>query len=151
MPRPEKMRLISEPPRFFSFKPQGVPSKFLQKECLSIDEYEAIRLSDYEGLDHQAASDRMEISRPTFSRLVMRARAKVAKVLVEGHALEIKGGQYEFIHTLWHCPKCREFFRLCDPELKKPACPSCRSENLVNVNQEYFGQKGNCRRNCISD
>jgi predicted DNA-binding protein (UPF0251 family) len=73
--------------------------KGLPVMILSIDGLEALRLADAEGLDHQDAAGRMGISRPTFTRLVAEARAVVAKALVNGWALGIKGGSFEITNT----------------------------------------------------
>ena len=63
---------------------------------MAIEELEAIRLSDFEHLDQEAAAKMMEISRHTFGRILSDARGKVADALVTGKALRIGGGDYEF-------------------------------------------------------
>jgi predicted DNA-binding protein (UPF0251 family) len=72
------------------FKPRGIPLVQLDEVVLNLDELEAIRLSDYEGLYHEQAAEKMNISRPTFGRILSEARRKVAEVIVEGKALNIK-------------------------------------------------------------
>lgn len=57
---------------------------------LTLDELEAIRLADYQGLYHEEAAGRMNISRPTFGRILEEARRKVATALMEGKALKIE-------------------------------------------------------------
>lgn len=74
------------------FKPAGVPGSALDRILLSLDEFEALRLADYEGLYHEAAALRMGVSRQTFGRILEGARRKVADVLVNGRALLISGG-----------------------------------------------------------
>jgi predicted DNA-binding protein (UPF0251 family) len=69
----------------------------LEKVVLSIDEFEAIRLKDVDGLEQEQCAQRMNISQPTFHRLYLEARRKIADVIIHGKALEIKGGNYEFI------------------------------------------------------
>ena len=78
MSRPEKFRIIKRPPVFNRFKPVGIQMKQLEQIFLSIAEYEAIRLTDYEGMDHSKAAKLMKISRPTFTRLIEKARKKTA-------------------------------------------------------------------------
>jgi predicted DNA-binding protein (UPF0251 family) len=58
--------------------------------CLSLDELETIRLADHEGLYHEQAAERMNISRPTFGRILGEARRKVAEALIDGKALRIE-------------------------------------------------------------
>ena len=76
------------------FKPRGIPLRELEKECLSVEELEALKLADIEGLYQEDAAERMEVSRPTFQRVLKSARGKVARCLVEGKALGIEGGNY---------------------------------------------------------
>jgi predicted DNA-binding protein (UPF0251 family) len=63
---------------------------------LTIDELEAIRLADLEGLAHEAAARRMNVSRPTFGRIVEGARRKVAEALVHGRGIGFEGGVVQF-------------------------------------------------------
>ncbi len=70
----------------------GVPARSLVEIVLTVDEFEALRLADYEGLYQKQAAERMGISRPTFGRIVEAARRKVARALVEGGVLRIEGG-----------------------------------------------------------
>jgi len=67
MARPQKDRMIKEPPLFSQFKPMGAPGRMLETISMSLDEYEAFRLSDYLGMSQEEAADEMEISRPTFT------------------------------------------------------------------------------------
>jgi len=106
MPRPRKCRRVGRPPAFVCFKPKGIPFRSLHKVTLSLDEFEAIRLADNEGLEHAAAAERMNISRPTFTRLVEAARRKVARAVVEGAVLLIEGGAVEMDEDFCRCPRC---------------------------------------------
>lgn len=65
-------------------------------ECLTLDEFEALRLADYEGLYHEQAAKEMGISRATFGRILEEARKKVASAIVNGHAFLIEGGPVTF-------------------------------------------------------
>ena len=91
MPRPCKCRLIGQQPPVSAFKPVGVPGMQLEAVELGLDELEALRLADLEGLYHDAAAERMGVSRPTFGRLIARARHKVACALLESKMLVFKG------------------------------------------------------------
>ena len=72
------------------FKPCGDPARELEFEVLSKDEMEAIRLADFEGLYQEDAAKEMEVSRPTFSRILANARKKIANALINGKAIEIE-------------------------------------------------------------
>jgi predicted DNA-binding protein (UPF0251 family)/predicted Fe-Mo cluster-binding NifX family protein len=95
MPRPRKCRRIAINPRVTCFKPQGKPFKDLTEVYLTVDGFEAVRLSDYEGLGMEEGSTRMNVSRHTFGRILSEARRTIAEALVWGQALRIEGGNYE--------------------------------------------------------
>ena len=94
MPRPKKPRFVSGYPTLTAFIPQGVPIS--GEVLLSVEELEAIRLSDFEGLDQEAAANLMEVSRQTYGRILAQARNIISEALVTGKALKIEGGDYEF-------------------------------------------------------
>jgi predicted DNA-binding protein (UPF0251 family) len=100
---PYRKRLVQKPPYFKNFKPSGIPKRMLKKIELTLDEYEAIRLADYLKLEHLEASEKMKISRPTFTRLIDRARQKVAFALIDGMELVIEGGNVDLKNTLYRC------------------------------------------------
>jgi predicted DNA-binding protein (UPF0251 family) len=75
-----------------AFKPIGRPAAELDVETLRLDELEALRLADREGLYQEAAAEQMGVSRPTFSRLLAKARAKVARALLDERLLVIGDG-----------------------------------------------------------
>jgi predicted DNA-binding protein (UPF0251 family) len=132
MPRPQKERRVAVPPAFSDFKPTRVPKRLLTAVDLSLDEFEAIRLSDYAGLDHAAGADRMGVSRPTFTRLHEKARQKVAKFLVEGLNLSIGGGSVHFNENLFRCDSCYKVFP-APSDSGKSRCPFCKSKTISDL------------------
>ncbi len=96
MPRPIRCRRIAFLPGTTYFKPAGIPLRFLEEVCLSLEEAEAIRLKDIEDLDQGQAATSMNISRPTYQRVLESARKKVADALLNGKAIKIDGGNFEF-------------------------------------------------------
>ena len=94
MPRPKKPRFVSGYPTLTAFIPEGVP--ITGEVFLSVEELEAIRLSDFEGLDQEAAANLMEVSRQTYGRILAQARRNISEALITGKALRIEGGDYEF-------------------------------------------------------
>ena len=90
MSRPKKDRCIRCNPNAIYFKPRGIPLVHLDEVHLNLDELEAIRLADYEGLYHEQAAEKMNISRPTFGRILSEARRKIAEAVVDGKALMIE-------------------------------------------------------------
>ena len=90
--RPKKTRWIKCEPGEKCFRPQCKPLNKLQGVFLTLDEYEAVRLADLEGLKQVDAARKMRISRPTFSRIVASAHKKIADGLVNIKAIKIEGG-----------------------------------------------------------
>jgi uncharacterized protein len=92
MPRPCCLRYVGQTPCAQYFKPAGIPIRLLEEVVLGLDELEALRLADLDGLYQEQAAEQMKISRPTFSRIVEQARRKVADALIHGKALRMEGG-----------------------------------------------------------
>jgi len=132
MPRSKKEKIVHSPPLFSVYKPAGIMRSDLQRLSLALDEYEAIRLADYLGLDHTEAAQEMEISRSTFSRLIEKARQKTARFLIEGKELCIEGGNIHFRGNVIRCHDCGHMFNI-DIGQSVSQCPECRSTNLVNL------------------
>lgn len=97
MPRPRKFRKVWFEPNVTYFKPAGVRVIDLDESILTVDEFEAIRLKDLKGLDQEEAAKKMNISQPTFNRLVTSARKKIADAIVHGKAIKIEGGMYKMV------------------------------------------------------
>ena len=131
MPRRKRNRRIGNPPMVEGFKPFGVPIGRKAPMFILFEEYEAIRLVDYENLNHEEAAQKMEISRPTFSRLYDRARQNVAKAFVEGIPIVFKGGNYSLDH-FWY--KCRGCYQVVFSEKEEEICPFCSKEQLEKIN-----------------
>lgn len=96
MPRPPKTRRVGFIPDITYFKPAGVPLRELDEVVLTVEELEALRLKDHQGLEQEAAAELMQVSRPTYRRILVGARAKIADALVTGKAIRIEGGVYRF-------------------------------------------------------
>lgn len=92
MARPHCCRRIAQPGNVRYFKPRGIPLVRLEEVVLHLDEYEALRLADMDGLYQKQAAEKMKVSRATFGRILTSARKKVANALVEGQAIRIEGG-----------------------------------------------------------
>lgn len=90
--RPKKTRWISCLPGERCFKPLCKPLNKVNGVYLTLDEFEAVRLADLKGLKQVDAAKRLNISRPTFSRIISSARNKIADGLVNIKAIRIEGG-----------------------------------------------------------
>ena len=90
MSRPKKFRFVGCNPSALYFKPMGISLFQLEETVLNMDEFESIRLADYESMYHEDAAKKMNISRATFGRILKYARRKVADTIVNGKALKIE-------------------------------------------------------------
>jgi len=96
MPRPRMCRRVGRVPGFTYFKPAGVRKSELPEIVLRVDEYEALRLKDLLGIEQEEASRKMDISQPTFHRLLTEARKKVSDAIINGKAIRIEGGNVKY-------------------------------------------------------
>ena len=147
MPRPPRSRRVHGPPRFVSFKPAGVPRRMLEQVLLRVDQFEALRLADYEKLSQADAAEAMGISPATFSRLIESARYSLAQAIIEGKRLDIEGGAVDYVHTLQRCEDCGDE-ALIELKSGKTAgknsshpCRHCGSENVEDLVEAM--KKGN--------
>lgn len=135
MGRPHKKRNVSYNPNVSYFKPRGIPMKELSESRLTVDECEAIRLADYEGLSHEDAGEMMGVSRATFGRIIEQARKLLADALINGKAIRIEGGSYRFVETerRFACRECsHEWVEPCGTG-RPPFCPECGQPELGRV------------------
>ena len=95
MPRPIKYRRVAFMPEVTYFKPAGIPLRVLEESRLSVEEVEAIRLKDLDGLEQEECAVKMNISRQTFQRVLGSARRNIADALLNGKAVRIEGGNFE--------------------------------------------------------
>jgi predicted DNA-binding protein (UPF0251 family) len=133
------------PPQTY-FKPRGVPVAQLEEIRLSVDELEALRLADLEGLYHEDAAARMNVSRATFGRIVESARKRVAEVLVGGHALRIEGGAVEMPGVRsFSCPACRHSWQEPFGTGRPAECPGCGGAEFQRVDAGRGAARGRRR------
>ncbi len=111
MARPQKNRKVCNPPKMQGFKPYGIPLCKAESICLKFEEYESIRLVNYEMLPQEKAAEQMNVSRPTLTRIYNKALKIIAQAFVEGKAIDIEGGNYQFEQDWFKCKNC---FKLID-------------------------------------
>jgi uncharacterized protein len=123
MPRPNKCRKVFSTPNTICFKPAGIPISNLEEIILTLDEFEAIRLADFEGLYQEQAALEMNISRQTFGNIINSAHTKIADFLISGKYLQITGGTIEIgdDNLLIVCRTCKHRF---NSQIAKQ-CPRC--------------------------
>jgi uncharacterized protein len=127
LPRPKCCRNIGLMPENISFKPEGVKASKFDEVLLTLDEFEAVRLAHYEGMYQEQAASMMNVSRPTFGRIIESALVKIADFLVNGKALSITGGEIFLINSnLNPCENCKRASELCNRSNDEKRCPLCR-------------------------
>ena len=131
MSRPKQFRKIVSPPLMTVFKPFGIPRSQLEEVVLHYDEYEAVRLLDYEGLMQEQAAERMNVSRPTLTRLYESARKTIAKAFVEGKMIVIEGGNVDFGRQWFRCRKCHKLVDGVENHIPCKNCVSFGNEELT--------------------
>lgn len=145
MPRPRRFRWVSAQPTSTYFKPRGIPLAALEEVRLTIEEHEAMRLADLEGLHQEEAADRMKVSRATFGRIVASSRKKIADALVNGKAIRVEGGDFVIAgpHT---CYDCGTAWELSPGAALPPVCPSCDGTNIRPSGWGRGGGRGRGQR-----
>ena len=137
MPRPKHCRRIGGMPARTYFKPAGVPLSALEEVGLELDELEALRLADLQGLYQEEAAERMGVSRPTFGRIIETARRKVAEALVAGKALRIEGGDVSMeTARRFRCSDCSHSWELPYGSGRPADCPACQSRNIHRAEED---------------
>ena len=128
MARPPKCRMVERLPLVTYFKPQGIPMSQLSEVILTVEELEAVRLADLEGLEQEVCAEKMAVSRPTFQRMLTGARKKISEALINGLAIRVEGGNYQLILSNLQCNQCgyRWEGTFCRRHTK---CPRCCSKN----------------------
>ena len=133
MPRPKRHRRLQNPPVGYGFRPLRKNLDEDQGIQLLFEEYESLRLADYEGQAQEEAALRMNVSRPTFTRIYEAARKKMAQALVENIILHVAGGNVEFEHEWFRCMTCDTTFRETKAN-RGNRCPVCQSEDIEHIN-----------------
>jgi uncharacterized protein len=149
MARPTKCRRVDFFPGVTYFKPDSIAEEVLEEVCLSIEEVEAIRLKEMEGLEQEEGAERMNVSRPTFQRVLSSARQKMADALLNGKAIRIEGGNFQIAPKKFRCCKGHEWAVPFDAGSNEPPedCPTCRTSNIEAMQppRRECGRKGSGR------
>jgi len=133
--RPPRCRRVGFVPEVTYFKPAGIPLRKLEEVSLSVEEVEAIRLKDFEGLEQEECAEKMNISRTTFQRLLGSARQKIAQALLNGNAIRIGGGNFEMAMYRYRCLEGHEWDIPSDmgTEETPEICPTCNTTSIAVV------------------
>lgn len=152
MARPVKWRRIDHLPTIHQFGPSDQNAR-TGENSLKLEELEAIRLKDLEGLEQTDCAKQMEVSRPTFQRILQSAREKVADSLINGKMIRIEGGHYTRNICPIRCLDCgREWVESLENIEQDTAvvsrCPKCQSAHLQCCPDDLSKQGEYCRHRC---
>ncbi len=152
MVRPTKWRKIENVPVIAYFVPSEKEIAEVPENILKLEELEAIRLKDLKGLEQGECADEMAVSRPTFQRILLSAREKIADSLVNGKTIHIEGGNFTQNICPVRCMDCgkewmESFEKLSSIKDVNYLCPDCGSKNITcgHSCSGRFGH-GNCWR-----
>jgi uncharacterized protein len=137
MARPYRLRKISNPPVITGFKPYGNNKNGNKPKVifLNLEEYEALRLCDFEMLNQWQAAQMMGVSRPTLTRIYAKARRKIAEAFVLGRQIIIEGGKIYFDSEWFSCRDCSCYFNNPSKQQVIEECPMCGSTDFINYQQ----------------
>jgi predicted DNA-binding protein (UPF0251 family) len=138
MVRPQKDRRVAFNPEISYFKPRGIPMMQLEEVRLTVDEREAIRLSDLLGMSHEEAGRCMGVSRATFGRIIQKGRRAIADALINGKAINVEGGNYRIVDQarIFKCESCNNTWQEEKGTGRPRRCPKCKQDNLHRILQE---------------
>jgi len=145
MGRQQKKRTVESPPKNFRFSADKTKTNFPPDESVVImrlDEFEAIRLVDKNGYDHAKAAEIMGVSRPTFTKLLNKARGKLSELIIDGKTLIISGGSILFSEDVYCCTICKRPFK---HDVKEDLlCPICKSSEIIKARSACHGDCNCC-------
>ena len=140
MVRPQKDRRVAFNPAISYFKPRGIPMMQLEEVRLTVDEREAIRLSDLLGMSHEEAGHCMGVSRATFGRIIQSGRKAIADALINGKAINIEGGKYKLIMEarIFMCRKCDKKWEEPKGTGRPKSCPKCHHDDIHRTAENAY-------------
>lgn len=133
MARPVKPRRLLIPQRDIIFVPEGDAGNKNETVTLLSEEYETIKLIDYENMNHLQAAKTLNVSRPTITRIYERARKKISECLVELKTLKLEGGNSVYLENWFKCDLCNSYFNIPDLKRFNINCPVCLSKRVKSV------------------
>ncbi len=150
MARPTKWRKIENIPTVPYFIPSDKDVAEVPENILKLEELEAIRLKDMEGLEQGECAEKMGVSRPTFQRILLSAREKIADSLVNGKIIHIEGGNFTQNICPVRCLDCGKEWMESSENMGsiksgEYSCPVCNSTKVI-CGQTCKGKI--CQKNC---
>jgi predicted DNA-binding protein (UPF0251 family) len=132
LPRRRRLRKIVAPPMFKGYKPYGCSGESKGYVELLYEEYEAIKLADFDLMNHHEACILMGVSRPTFARIYESARRKIAMAMVDAKEIRAIYGNVYLDKNWFMCDDCNARFTI-PKALAEKKCPLCKSLKVESV------------------
>ncbi|MCL3781177.1 DUF134 domain-containing protein [Prolixibacteraceae bacterium JC049] len=126
------MRKVVAPPLFKGYKPFGSRGKQTDAIELNYEEYEALKLADYDLMNHAEASELMGVSRATFARIYETARRKIAKAFVECKSIKTVYGNATLDGSWFECKSCDARFTIPEQQTDN-VCPMCSNPKIESL------------------
>lgn len=150
MPRPRKSRKVCYFPQTRFFSPTDSTKE--APVILTVDEYETIRLIDWEGLSQEESGEFMKVARTTVQQVYASARKKLAQVIVNGCSLQIEGGDYRLCRG--DDVSCR--YHSCFKQEYHQQYAKSKGENMMRIavtyeNGEIFQHFGHTKQFKVYD
>ena len=149
MSRPRKSRIVCHYPNSLSFSPAEPGEK--EPILLTVDEYETIRLVDWEGLSQEACGERMGVARTTVQMIYASARKKLAQMLVKGKPLQIAGGDFRLCDGAQNCGQTLCYKQHYHKQYEKPKGDSTMRIAVTYENGMIFQHFGHTQEFKIYD
>jgi predicted DNA-binding protein (UPF0251 family) len=146
MPRAKALRILQELPAVKGFRPLWMRTNYSRAISLKLEEYEVLRLIDYEDMIQEQVAELMGVSRPTVTRIYNSARKKLGTALVEGRTFVIEGGDVQLARKYYQCEDCQHRMELSREELRPQVCPACGSSRVISLQDCFIRGCGRCRR-----
>jgi len=146
MPRAKTLRTLQELPVVKGFRPLWMRANYRSAVVMPLEEYEVIRLVDYEEQTHEQAAVLMGVSRPTLTRIYEQARRNLATALVEGRSFLIEGGEVSISGVHYYCEACQHKFIHQASSPVPDKCPQCGSSRLLCLSECFMRGCRRCSR-----
>jgi len=141
MGRHTRMRYVKYPPQNFYFESSESTLSSNSSVILTIAEFESMRLKHYISLSQTDSADKMQVSQPTFSRILETAHQKVTKALFEGKQIKIHGGNIDIKQGFigYGCLNCNEEWNDPNASIERKAyCQRCNSDKTYYIEREIL-------------
>lgn len=146
MARAKSPRILHDLPVVKGFRPMWMRTNYRRAVTLNLEEYEALRLIDYENKLQEEVAELMNVSRPTVTRIYESARKKLGLALVEGRTFVIEGGSVQIASHFFQCEECAHRMETEPGEEAPLICIACGSDRIISLQDCFIRGCQRCQR-----